>query len=1770
MAIIASDNFNRTQSGLGSADTGGVWQLHTWADYTPSPTAEINGTHAVITIPAGGNSTRRYALLYLPSVEVNTEILLKVTLPNRTTDPDLMFGAASRLITADRRASVQGFNFYQGNTRVWRANGVLYGTSAYANQESGSVSFSSGSNTMWVRAQMYTDYTGKVFQNVRVWNEISVEPTTWLTYNDPYGDVPTTSEGFGFFFAARSTTLSAPLVAHVDLVEINDMPPQVDPTPSGGTKVVTTFPIESEHTYSGRLNYTYTWTYTIPGASFLEVQWPAASPSYNQVMMEPEKDFLYLMNGDESISIPWTGSEAALFNRRIPGDTVKIRMTTDATNSNFYGFKIGNIASVAIGQDVPPAPTSVVVSGVPYQETSRATIKWNARWGDLKYNIMYRISGGVWQVHSTYRVPVIGSSNFVTGTTSREAITAPLNNLTANTNYEFAVVALNEFDGASSLSNIVAYVTPATNYTPAPFTPSGNWGDLYTVLYDEFRRPATAGQANWGRADSGEPWSGESDYPESWSLTGSSGIFTARTYSQQLQWYPSASARAHTHRRTRYRLRVKTMPTWGNATGVPAPYTRLSVMIGYGARFINGVQTPAGYMAEMEAQNAGATTTVFRLTWGGQEGANRIVLGEASVSSAEGDWFWVEGEAFEDAGGYRTRMKFWKDGTTEPLAWTWDVLDGLTTKYKFKRMQSIPILYRSNIAAQNSTYVLAQWEMNYIHAATNQVEAVELASPYEKAFPTPVQVQAAYDHFRRTSLPIIGWWRSESSYDDSTEHAGYYTYFTDRTTRITPTFGWNRMGSSQDYSNWDPANNSGQGAYGWIRTANGERWLAALEDIEQNGQAAGSGTLEFYQRFVWDLDQAPTAGYASIHQYNRWKASDGYCYELETRWEPNASQYHFIIYKHAAAGTIVLYDGYAGTFVPTVGKPITVEFNVRDNTTVSTSCRVSLYLHGTARPQTFVVDVTDSAADRLNFKVGFNDRVFLMGASATGVSSEIQHRFRECSIVYNNSANFSGFLSRDWFFRTTPAAQPIGTINPPEISDTNSVYDLLEGQQKNVVVNQLPSSSMYAGDGAGSTHHLVFTHREDDHRFTISPTNFVARDAELRARVQGEYYSDIFHTILWEAAFRVQSNGDAYVFRMTQPPMPTGNEVDWNTLDWNVRIQWFKRLGGVYTALSEEVIIDNVLTNGAAHIVFHAWCETLEDGRTYLAASAMGLQMSNMYTWYSVQHYDTDPALVGAGRAMLTVDRLNVSLWNKPTFVDAVEFGYRQVWDKIRPDHSYQIEDTFGRESVDTSVLSWGTSKSGILYGPYTGTANQLYAWNNRAYIRIPESTNGSQLIQMTDVRPSLQSHMHVRLLWQAPTPTSTILETRLWLLRSDDGMSGVRLTLRRETTGTTAQIHTLSGGGVIGTSPTVQIATWNYDSADVNHYFLADSNGGTVRVRYNTFNQSGSGGFAIYHDLIENQKFMIDATLPWNGPAGTPAIETAILGTTTANTTWQFLGLWVTGPATPESPHEVPVLAKVVGTVPATIVTPTEITWSALPDMQVGDWVIFGWAYRYMPEPTFNESSLSPENENFRWWTTRRRQLRGATGLWGGMLLGYVTAIPTGPVTIPITNNIPDVGHAVAVIVRGSSDITYGPYPRESTAGTADVSSSGYDPIGWSIYSNGHDPNVLAVGVLPWSSTGDNEQPMPALAHDRYNGSTANAGSNGFAGVHIVDQNWYELGQASTTPRYLANPPFGNYNDRRPEPYDGFRPWGVLVAFPPGKAPIVAIIGDYGIYWIN
>ncbi|MCL1874303.1 MAG: peptidoglycan DD-metalloendopeptidase family protein, partial [Clostridiales bacterium] len=114
---------------------------------------------------------------------------------------------------------------------------------------------------------------------------------------------------------------------------------------------------ESVHNYPD--NYDNTWTYTLSGASSLNVTFSSDTET------EANYDFIYIMdgNGNNISGSPFSGTVLKGATKTVSGNTVKIRLTSDGS-INRYGFRVTSITAGGAGTITLPlnTPTTVAIT----------------------------------------------------------------------------------------------------------------------------------------------------------------------------------------------------------------------------------------------------------------------------------------------------------------------------------------------------------------------------------------------------------------------------------------------------------------------------------------------------------------------------------------------------------------------------------------------------------------------------------------------------------------------------------------------------------------------------------------------------------------------------------------------------------------------------------------------------------------------------------------------------------------------------------------------------------------------------------------------------------------------------------------------------------------------------------------------------------------------------------------------------------------------------------------------------------------------------------------------------------------------------------------------------------------------------------------------------------------------------------------------------------------------------------------------------------------
>ena len=98
------------------------------------------------------------------------------------------------------------------------------------------------------------------------------------------------------------------------------------------------YSLESPHPYTD--NYDYTWTITQPGFSQIAVH-------FLNISVEYYWDYVYIMNASNNIVQSFTGYYTDVWSVSIPGDTIKIRLVTDYSITD-WGFAVDKVLNGTI------------------------------------------------------------------------------------------------------------------------------------------------------------------------------------------------------------------------------------------------------------------------------------------------------------------------------------------------------------------------------------------------------------------------------------------------------------------------------------------------------------------------------------------------------------------------------------------------------------------------------------------------------------------------------------------------------------------------------------------------------------------------------------------------------------------------------------------------------------------------------------------------------------------------------------------------------------------------------------------------------------------------------------------------------------------------------------------------------------------------------------------------------------------------------------------------------------------------------------------------------------------------------------------------------------------------------------------------------------------------------------------------------------------------------------------------------------------------------
>ncbi len=195
---------------------------------------------------------------------------------------------------------------------------------------------------------------------------------------------------------------------------------------------------ESPHPYFD--NYDNTFTYTLPGSGISTI-----SVTFDpRTSVEQGFDFIHVMdgNGNPIQGSPFTGTQLAAATKVVPGATVRIRLTSDGSVTDF-GFKVTNVVSggAVSGPSVPAAPSNLRATA----SAGRIDLAWN---DNSSNETLFRVERRT------------GSGSFAAiFVTPASATTIIDTGLTAGTTYFYRVRAENT-------AGVSAYTSEASATTP--------------------------------------------------------------------------------------------------------------------------------------------------------------------------------------------------------------------------------------------------------------------------------------------------------------------------------------------------------------------------------------------------------------------------------------------------------------------------------------------------------------------------------------------------------------------------------------------------------------------------------------------------------------------------------------------------------------------------------------------------------------------------------------------------------------------------------------------------------------------------------------------------------------------------------------------------------------------------------------------------------------------------------------------------------------------------------------------------------------------------------------------------------------------------------------------------------------------------------------------------------------------------------------------------------------------------------------------------------
>jgi len=247
-----------------------------------------------------------------------------------------------------------------------------------------------------------------------------------------------TSQGVGYvkFYSNQTATIVSWSDTQIQcLVPSGAATGNVTVTTSGGTSAGILFTVgypQSPHNYPD--NTDFTSSYTLGGSpSAINVIFDA------QTNVEAGYDAIYVMdgNGNNITGSPFTGTALAGQIKRIPGATVRVRLTSDSS-VNYWGFNVTGITP-AVGA------TALTPMFIGHTDTS-LTVSWTAVAGANYVAVLASESG---------------YSNIVSSVT-QSGNTKAFSGLSAGTAYYFEVKLATETDVAFLMNRI----STTTNHTP--------------------------------------------------------------------------------------------------------------------------------------------------------------------------------------------------------------------------------------------------------------------------------------------------------------------------------------------------------------------------------------------------------------------------------------------------------------------------------------------------------------------------------------------------------------------------------------------------------------------------------------------------------------------------------------------------------------------------------------------------------------------------------------------------------------------------------------------------------------------------------------------------------------------------------------------------------------------------------------------------------------------------------------------------------------------------------------------------------------------------------------------------------------------------------------------------------------------------------------------------------------------------------------------------------------------------------------------------------